>query len=50
MQYEWKNPKTGQTMMTPSPDKPPKYGWVRVFTFGVGRVEGGGGSPGRVSQ
>lgn len=52
MVYLWQNTDTGEIVehdhwSTP-PEKPGS--WVRKFSFGVGRVEGGGGSPGRVSR
>ena len=50
MKYLWKDPKSGETIEHDHPSDPPKKGWVRVYSFGIGRVEGGGGSPGRVSK
>lgn len=53
--YAWKNTETGEVVevqrtmseATIAPDDSGK--WERIFTFGIGRVEGGGGSPGRPS-
>lgn len=52
MKWEWKNVKTGEVVEHDHWSIPPdKSGdWKRVWAFGVGRVEGGGGSPGRVSK
>jgi len=56
VQYEWKNIKTGEVVTVERkladylmpPDKSGQ--WERVISpFGVGRVEGGGGSPNRTS-
>lgn len=47
MTYEWKNPETGEIEETTSCDVPPHEGWVRVFSFGLGSVQGGGSSPSR---
>ena len=48
--YEWINVKTGKIVEHDSPIHPPsKRGqWKRLFSFGVGRVEGGA-SPSRTS-
>jgi hypothetical protein len=45
--YEWKDPVTGEIRESTSYDTPPYYGWVRVFSFGVGAVTGAGSSPSR---
>lgn len=52
MRYEWKNTETGEVVESEHWSIPPdKSGnWQRVFRFGVGRVEGGGGSPGRATK
>lgn len=54
--YPWKNTKTGEEVellrsMAES-DIPPNddEGWERVYSFGLGRIEGAGGSPPRVSK
>lgn len=54
--YTWKNVKTGEVveMMRPMAEAtiPPNDddGWERIYNFGVGRVEGGGGSPARAAK
>ena len=56
--YAWKNKKTGEVVDVTRPvaeaNVPPDSGekddWERVYSFGVGRVEGAGGSPGRVTK
>lgn len=55
--YAWRNIETNEiveversmadSQLAPEPDDQGK--WQRVYNFGVGRVEGGGGSPGRSS-
>lgn len=48
--YEWKNIRTGKIVETTDPVNPPKRGkWTRVFSIGLGRTEGAGGSPSRPS-
>ncbi len=48
MNYEWKNLKTGKIVETDSPDVPPKRGkWKRVYSYGLGRIEGAGLAPSR---
>lgn len=53
--YAWKNMSSGEVIEVRRPvsecDRPPDktHQWERVYAFGVGRVEGGGGSPGRAS-
>jgi len=49
--YEWKNPKTGKVVLHDHPSEPPKKRgkWIRVYSFGIGRIEGGGATPGRSS-
>jgi hypothetical protein len=53
--YGWVNKKTGEYVEVHRPlkeyDVPPteEDEWERVFSFGVGRVEGGGSSPSRPS-
>jgi len=51
MRYEWKNVRTGKVVEHDHWSVPPKLPgkWVRLFNFGVGRVEGAGGSPGMPS-
>ncbi len=51
MTYEWKNVRTGKVVEHDHPTEPPfKRGkWQRVYSFGTGSVEGGGGSPARTS-
>lgn len=54
--YLWKNPKTGEIVEVErsfeNADQPPdkRRKWVRVYSFGLGRVEGGGGSPARAAK
>ncbi len=55
--YVWKNTKTGEVVdvlrarMNESQTPPDDSGdWERVYAFGVGRIEGAGGSPPRVSK
>lgn len=52
--YEWKRIRqdrmiaTWEYATTDSPDVPPEgVGWVRVYSFGIGSVQGAGGSPAR---
>ena len=49
--YDWKNGKTGEIRETDSWSRPPDLTgvWERVYSFGVGRVEGAGGTPGMPS-
>lgn len=53
--YAWRNKKTAQFAEVFRPTEkhnvPPDDSgdWERVYAFGVGRVEGGGGSPARTS-
>lgn len=53
--YAWKNKRTGEITEVMRPmsecNTPPDWTneWERVYSFGLGRVEGAGGSPGRVS-
>ena len=48
--YEWKNVKTGKVVEHTSPTEPPAKGkWIRVYSFGIGRVEGAGNAPARTS-
>jgi hypothetical protein len=50
MKYEWRNVRTGKVVENDSPTEPPLKGkWKRVYSFGVGRVEGGANSPARTS-
>lgn len=54
--YTWKNKATGEVVeiqrpmseATVPPDEESE--WERLYSFGVGRVEGGGGSPARVAK
>lgn len=54
-EYEWKNTETEEVVTVERkaadyqvpPDDSGK--WVRVYSFGLGRVDGGGGTPGRSS-
>lgn len=50
MIYDWKNVRTGKIVQHDHYSEPPKKRgkWVRVYSVGVGRIEGAGGSPGRV--
>jgi hypothetical protein len=45
--YEWKHPETGDIVESSSYDVPPKAGYVRVYSFGLGAVLGCGLSPSR---
>lgn len=49
--YEWKNVETEEIVDHDHWSKPPELPgeWKRVFSFGLGRVEGGGASPARTS-
>jgi hypothetical protein len=49
--YEWKNDETGETVEHDHHAEPPPLPgeWRRVFSVGVGRVEGAGGSAGMPS-
>lgn len=51
MKYEWRNVETGEMVEHDHWSVPPALPgtWVRNYLFGVGRVEGGGGTPGRTS-
>lgn len=51
MRYDWKNTKTNEIVEHDHPSDPPSLPgeWQRIFSFGTGRVEGGGGSPSRAS-
>ena len=51
MIYEWRNPKTGEVVEHDHWSEPPKKRgkWIRVYSFGIARVEGAGGAPGRKS-
>jgi hypothetical protein len=48
LEYEWKNAKTGEIVEHDSATEPPRKPgkWVRVYSFGLGRIEGGA-SPSR---
>jgi hypothetical protein len=55
--YAWKNKKSGKIVEVERPMShshlPPgndAAGWERVFAFGIGRVEGAGGSPARFTK
>lgn len=54
-EYEWKNTKTEEVVTVSRKvadyQVPPddSGNWVRVYSFGLGRVDGGGGTPGRSS-
>lgn len=54
-EYEWRNVETGEVVtvtrsMADSSSPPDDSGeWERVYSFGIGRTEGGGGSPARPS-
>lgn len=52
MRYEWKNTETGEVVehdhWSVPPQKPGE--WQRLFAFGVGRVNGAGGSRGWTSS
>jgi hypothetical protein len=45
--YEWKNIRTGEIIEHSHWSIPPDESgdWRRIFSFGVGRVEGAGSSP-----
>lgn len=51
MEYEWKNKETGEIITHNHYRNPPDLPgqWERVFAFGLGSVQGAGGSPGRPS-
>lgn len=50
-EYDWKNDETGEVVTTAHWSKPPEGPgkWRRLYVFGVGRVEGAGGSRGMPS-
>lgn len=54
--YTWRNKTTGETVdlvkpMSEAQTPPDESGnWERLYNFGVGRVEGGGGSPSRPAK
>ncbi len=41
--YDWQNVKTGEVVETNSPSDPPskKGKWRRLYSFGLGKIEGG---------
>jgi hypothetical protein len=50
-EYDWKNVETGEVVTTSHWSEPPDDSgkWRRLYSFGVGRVEGAGGSRGMPS-
>jgi hypothetical protein len=51
VRYDWKDNETGVVIEHDHASEPPNLpgDWHRVFNFGVGRVEGAGGSKARPS-
>lgn len=47
MIYQWKHPESGDIVESDSYNVPPKEGYVRVYSFGLGAVLGAGNSPSR---